>query len=161
MRVESAERLPDGRWAVNIVCGDQRKSTNSLWVKRLERVDVSKTNGYAFEGEFIRTSGKYHETTVVLAAGEAVVYTRQVGSWKHPATELHLLVAKEDGIYKEAWSWDTKADKAKAVHEVAVILEHEGIGQPATVLERIRAAIEGLERTYGVEIEYTVRAPQE
>ena len=115
-------KLPDGRIAFRIWLGDSRKATSKLWARRVRRVDISKENGYAFEGEFFKSYEKYHMVEMILTPYEVAVAIVQDGSWKHPGQRMDVFIALEDGIYTVSSGWETKADKIQTIHLVAEIL---------------------------------------
>jgi hypothetical protein len=119
----NVRRLPDGRIAFEIYLGDPRKATSNLWVKKVRRIDTTKENGYAFEGDFIgRTKGKHSTADVIIQKGELVVAVVEYGSWKHPGQVMEIYVALEDGVYATAGRWVTKAEKIETIHKAAEIL---------------------------------------
>jgi hypothetical protein len=123
-------KLPDGRFAFVIDLGDPRKATSNLWVKKVKKVDTTKENGYAFEGDFIpRIKGKHSTAEVIIQQGELVVAVVEFGSWKHPGQVMEVFVALEDGVYVTAGRWVTKAEKIETVHKVAEILKEIRGGQ--------------------------------
>jgi hypothetical protein len=115
-------KLPDGRIAFVVFLGDSRKATSKLWARKVKNVDTTKENGFAFEGEFFKPRGKYHETEIILAPYEVAIAVIQDGSWKHPGQRMSIFVALDDGIYKVSSGWETKADKIQTIHLVAEIL---------------------------------------
>jgi len=122
-RVRSVDRLPDGRWVLRVVLGDSRKATSKLWAKKVWRVDTTKENGYAFEGEFYRTErGKIYATEIILKPREIAVAVVQDGSWKNPGQRMDVFVALEDGVYAVSGEWESKSDKIKTIYLVSEIL---------------------------------------
>ena len=98
---------------VNIELGDARKAGGvSLWAKQVEKVDITKENGYAFEGRFLsrgkgKRAWKYNEIDDVVPVGSYVVAIEQTGSWNHPSADIVLYKAEENGLkqmYRETWS---------------------------------------------------------
>jgi len=90
------------------------------WAKLLSNVDQSKTNGYAFEGEFLRFDRKYELEigTIVLCYGES-------GSAKYHYPEVRLCILTEDGwkelFYRDnldkAWALDVRDEIARLMDE--------------------------------------------
>jgi len=115
-------KLPDGRIAFRIWLGDGRKATSKLWARKVRKVDTSKENGYAFEGEFFKSYEKYHVTDIILAPYEVVVAVVQDGSWKHPGQRMDIFVALDDGVYVTSSRWETKAEKIETIYKVNEIL---------------------------------------
>jgi len=116
-------KLPDGRFAIFVLLGNVMKATTNLWAKKIKKVDVTKENGYAFDGEFMRINkGKLYSTEIILNKGEVAVAVVQDGSWKNPGQHIKIFVALEDGIYTVSSGWETKADKIQTIHLVAEIL---------------------------------------
>jgi len=103
--------------AVEFDYGDPRKGTCRCWAKVLKRVDRSKTNGYAFEGDWVRPGA-------VVKAPCAIVRTAANGSWKHHSSVLVLnLITVQDGEAKVekavSLPYNTPAERREAVLAVA------------------------------------------
>lgn len=92
------------------------------WTKTLNRVDVTKTNGYAFEGNFIRSRQELEVGSYILAYG-------QVGSRANNYPRVELFRVAENGlesVYKKAdlsqhWALDVRDDIAKIVNQAEKI----------------------------------------
>lgn len=75
------------------------------WAKIVTGVDRSKTNGYAFEGKFLRR-GLLAEVPV----GSIILIYDVVGTWKHHKPEVDVYQVTETGDLKlvlsdEGWDW--------------------------------------------------------
>ena len=70
------------------------------WAKLLERVDRSKPNGFAFEGEFLRRG----ERAEVPVGSLILVYTEE-GSRKNWYPVVHVLRAEADGSLTTLLEW--------------------------------------------------------
>jgi len=122
-KVRSVRKLPDGRIAFVVFLGDPRKATSKLWAKKVKRVDTTRENGYAFEGEFFPTGrGKYTNTEMILSDRELAIAVVQDGSWKHPGQHMKIFVVLGGEIYVTVGGWESKADKIQTIHLVAEIL---------------------------------------
>lgn len=81
------------------ILGDRRKALSGTYVKRVTSVDRTKTNGFAFDGEFIKTD---RETD--LPQGSIIVIASGTGSWKHPNTTYYVLKVKQGSEWEcEDW----------------------------------------------------------
>lgn len=69
--------------------GDPRKGKQ--WTRRITGVDKSKTNGYAFQGEFLS------EGEVELPVGAVLLQVGALGSYKHPDVTGVVKRVAEDG----------------------------------------------------------------
>jgi len=104
--------------AVEFSWGDPRKGTCRCWAKVLKRVDRSKTNGYAFEGDWVRPGA-------VVKAPCAIVRTAANGSWKHHSSVLvlNLITVAPNGEVKVekavSLPYNTPAERREAVLAVA------------------------------------------
>jgi len=142
---------------VELVLGDARKTGGqSLWAKELEKVDTTKTNGYAFEGRFLRKASgkkgwKYNQIDDVVTVGAYVVAIEQVGSWNHPAADIVLYKAEETGlkeVYRNEWK---PATKKEAIREIAEIVNK------ITINEELKQKLQELIDKYGYEqVAYTL-----
>ena len=65
------------------------------WFRHVTDVDQSKTNGYAFEGNFLG-DGKEHD----LPIGAVVVEKAPAGSVKNGYWEAHIHIVRPDGLEK-------------------------------------------------------------
>jgi hypothetical protein len=132
--------LPDGRWTTTIYLGDPRKATTNLWAKKLKNVDVTKLDGRAFEGVFLRNKGKYLETELVMENNEIVVAVTESGSWRHPNQVLRVYVCR-DGIYRTELPWGSEAKNIEAIHAVAKVFQ-EVVENREIKIARLKKLIE-------------------
>lgn len=96
------------------VVGDSRFKR---WTKTVTAVDVSKRNGYAFEGQFIRDKQELEVGTFILAWG-------QIGSRANHrplvrlgrVTSEGLEIVYEKGELSEHWTLDVRDDIAELVN---------------------------------------------
>lgn len=74
------------------------------WHKHLKSVDVTKTNGYAFEGDFIR------EGLNDLPLGAVIIRQSPTGSVANGGKDGAVLVVREDGLHEVLGDtdWSTK-----------------------------------------------------
>jgi hypothetical protein len=122
-RVNKIRKLPDGRVAFTVLLGNPMKATSKLWAKKVKRVDTSKENGYAFEGDFFPTGrGKYTDAEIILAERELAIAVIQDGSWKHKGQHMKIFIVLGGEVYVTASGWETKADKIQTIHLVNEIL---------------------------------------
>ena len=111
---------------VDIELGDARKATSKLWAKELKRVDVTKDNGYAFEGRFLnreksKAGYKYNKLDDTVPVGAFVVAVEEHGSWNYPGQDIVLYRATEDGlkeVYRNEWKASTKKEAIRAIAEI-------------------------------------------
>lgn len=95
---------------------------HKCWRKTLEKVDVTKTNGYAFEGEWLR-AGERAE----LEIGNFILCYDEAGSMKnwYPVVRLFKVVENGNGL-EEVYRWEGEVRErswALAVRdEIAAIL---------------------------------------
>jgi len=118
--VKCSERaLPDGRFVTKIELGDRRKARTSLWVKKLSNVDVSKKNGYALEGEFLRAGD------VAMSPGDVVVAVKEFGSWKHPGQVMKVYVCFADGIYENnvKLGWGSEMENIQTIYTIKKVFD--------------------------------------
>jgi uncharacterized coiled-coil protein SlyX len=120
---EKAERLPDGRWAIKFSLGRAAKARTSLWAKKVTSVNRNEKSGYAFEGAFLKTTGKYGEIETALAPGEMIVAVIQCGSWKHPDQYAKIFFAMHDGVYSLNSAWGSEAEKVKTIYLASEVLD--------------------------------------
>lgn len=141
-----------GEVEVNIYLGDVRKSGGqSLWAKELTKIDVTKTNGYAFEGRFLRKATgkvggpKYNKIEDIVPEGSFVVATVSTGSWNHPGTDI-VLYRAESGelkeVYRNAWK---PHKKAQIIRDIAEIMGQRD--EKAEIMQVIRQLVE----KYGID----------
>lgn len=93
------------------VVGDSRYKS---WVKTLTGVDQSKTNGYAFEGSFLRAGRKAE-----LEVGSYILTYGERGSRAHHTPEVEALRVEADGsletllsVQSDSWALDLRDDAA-------------------------------------------------
>lgn len=98
-KLEAASQIEwneNGRAVVNlhdkieIVSGVEFDHRYKNWIKRVDAVDTTKTNGYAFEGDLVgdRTIEVTNTPTVFLVAGTS-------GSRKHATTHYRIVVLRD------------------------------------------------------------------
>jgi len=100
------------------VVGDHRFKQ---WTKTVTKVDTSKTNGFAFEGRFLRGKEELEIGTFILAWGCE-------GSRAHNSPLVNLFQVTVDGIkkiYEQEdlaihWTLDVRDDIAKLVNVPAI-----------------------------------------
>jgi len=110
----------------DINLGRPHKATKRIWAKLLERVDVSKDSGYAFEGRFLRVKGDPAWIDDTVPIGAFIVATFARGSTKHPETGIALVRVTAEKIEElYVGSFDTRADRVRAIKEIAEIFERE------------------------------------
>jgi hypothetical protein len=104
----------------DIDLGRPHKATKRIWAKLLERVDISKESGYAFEGRFLRVKGDPAWIDDKVPVGSFIVATRAWGSTRHPKTGIALYRVTESGV-EELYSsgFEYKSEKIKAIKEIA------------------------------------------
>jgi len=113
---------------VEVNLGDVRKSGGQiLWAKELTRVDVTKTNGCAFEGRLLRRATgevggpEYNKIEDTVPEGSFVVATVLTGSWNHSGTDI-ILYRAESGelkeVYRNAWKPHKKAQIIRDIAEI-------------------------------------------
>jgi len=103
--------------AVEFSWGDPRKGTCKCWAKLLTSVDKSKSNGFAFQGDWVRPGA-------VVTAPCAIVRTRGEGSWRHPESTLYLdlITITSDGeaqVEEFTYPYNTAAERREAILAVA------------------------------------------
>ena len=107
------EKIEKGKYGIKFDLGDRRKAGGSLWAKVISNVDREKPGGYAFEGKFIRSGD-------IVKEKDVVVVVREYGSWKYPGSKMELYKIRGGKAVKtEIGSWNTKADKLRAIITVA------------------------------------------
>ena len=88
------------------------------WTKTVSKVDTSKTNGFCFEGDFIRSKQELEIGTYILAYGEE-------GSRNRHSACVELYEVTEDGLKKiydkrglsPHWALDVRDDIARIVNK--------------------------------------------
>ncbi len=101
--------------AVTVYVGGYGDRRFKQWAKWVTAVDLSKTNGYAFEGEFLSLNRKHR-----LPVGAVILFYGRFGSAKHnkPAVEvcrvgpygLETIFVKKP--LDESWALDVMEDVA-------------------------------------------------
>jgi len=110
----------------DIDLGRPHKATRKIWAKLLEKVDITKDNGYAFEGRFLRVKGDPAWIDDTVPVGSFIVATIAKGSTKHPKTGIALYKVTADKIEELYWGdFEYRADKVRAIKEIAEIFEQE------------------------------------
>ena len=128
-----------GKVGIRYNLGDTRKATSKCFAKVVTRVDTSKQNGYAFEGKFIRNGD-------IVDVGSYIILVRGVGSWKYPCSEISLYKVHQDCAEELGiWDWNTRADKVRAILEIAKIVNS------STEEEQLREQLKALVERYGKE----------
>jgi hypothetical protein len=69
-----------------------------VWVKILERVNVSRQNGYAFVRKFIPLSSKVHDVRLERKVGELIMMYSEEGSNKYHKPTVILFEVTEEGL---------------------------------------------------------------
>ena len=88
------------------------------WAKTVTRVDVSKSNGYAFEGEFLKLD-QAHE----LEIGTYILQYGEFGDYRRPTINVQLLKVTQDGLRQEKeWTGLNKSWALGCRDEVAEIV---------------------------------------
>jgi len=107
-----------------ILLGRPFKARRRVWAKKLEKVDTTKDNGYAFQGDWLKTVGDPAYIDDSVEAPCWVVCTVAKGSTRHPRTGIVLYRVHENGEVEEVFSsnFDTKKERAEAVQEIAKIV---------------------------------------
>ena len=91
------------------------KSRHKSWMKELTSVDASKTNGYAFDGTFLKRGIKAE-----VKVGALLLQYDEYGSVKHKEAEVLVYRVEADGDCTEllkatgrSWALDLRDDVAK------------------------------------------------
>lgn len=91
------------------------------WAKILTRVDTSKTDGYAFLGEFVTI-----DKMIEVEAGTLILFFGREGSMKHNSPYVTLYRIGEDGnkttlfekgMLNEAWALEVRDEIAQIVNQ--------------------------------------------
>lgn len=105
------------------------------WVKWIDRVDMNKTDGYAFEGDFI------NDGTIEVEIGKPRLLLAQAtnGSAKHNYPYFRVVLLKEDGIL-QATEIKTNGEKPgwalRIRDSVAHLLNELSMMEPVSALSR-------------------------
>jgi len=135
----SERALPDGRYVVEIKLGDRRKARTSLWAKKLTSVDVSKKNGYAFQGEFVGAGD------VAMSPRDIIVAVREFGSWKNPGQLMKVYICFPDGVYESGrLEWGTEAQNVETIYTVKRVFDE--LQSKEAKIEQLRTLIAEKER---------------
>ena len=109
------------------------------WAKILTNVDLSKKNGYAFEGKFIRFYGN-----VELEEGDILMLYEEEGSRKYHSLLIRLYIVK-NGELEEIYSHKCDSIYGWALEvrdEIAKILEQYKMNKKEILKGKIKALLE-------------------
>lgn len=122
------EQLPSGLYVLRVRLGDERKARTKLWAKKVTSVDVTKSNGYAFAGEFARG---WDMKELLINDGDVAVAVIQTGSWKNPNQIMRIYKLENGKLYKHEMPWGSPALNAKVIYFVASLVnkKNEQAGQ--------------------------------
>lgn len=102
----------------SVLLGDRRKALSGTYIKRIISVDRTKTNGFAFDGEFIKADRECD-----LPEGSVVVIASGTGSWKHPNTTYYVVRVKSGSEWQcEDWRVTVKNVECVGIYEQAQFL---------------------------------------
>jgi len=139
-------KIEDGRYYITRL-HLKGKGRGSVWAKKITKVDPSKENGYAFEGEFLREGS-------VVEEGDWVITVAATGSWKYPANTIFLFRIEgneeEDEFEIESvgeWEWNAKGEKIEAIQQIYKIIHPPN--EEEVRREEVRKAILRLYEKYG------------
>lgn len=121
------------------------------WAKVVEKVDTTKTNGWAYEGEFVPVGRKAE-----LEAGSIVIYYQEIGSRANREPVVTVYRVTDNGTLEELlrtegldWALNIRDQVAELVNK-----------SKADELEALRAEAEAL-RTRLAEVEAKIAALEE
>ena len=110
-----------------------RDSRWKSWRRELTGVDVTKTTGYAFQGDWL-TAGRKAE----LEVGSYVLIYDEIGSAKHHKPEVQICKVTEEDLQEvlaaEGWSWaldlrDAAAELYTADFDPKAYFENLGLNE--------------------------------
>ena len=144
--------------ACDYIFGSDSRGTGKRWAKKVTKVDMSKTNGYAFIGDWLPREGETR-----LKEGDIILSTGWLGSNKYPENlyriyevqegEVELL---EEGNYKNLETLKAtvremiqKEEKMCSVAQLLHQIKHKAIGNHELGL-LLKQLEEELEKEYGV-----------
>jgi len=115
------------------------------WAKRVTSVDLTKTNGYAFDGQFLTLGRKYR-----LPVGAIVLFFGRFSSEKRNSPAVRVCVVRETGLeivferkrLNESWALEVMKDVAailKRHHNTPPTRGEELKIEPGTTLSIARA----------------------
>jgi len=84
------QQQPPKKIIVNLPSFDSRHKN---WIKTVNTVDTAKDNGYAFQGNFLKTG-----STVELPIGTIIMYFYGDGSVKNYTVEVEIMEVTVDGL---------------------------------------------------------------
>ena len=103
---------------------EDRRPIKKFWAKLLTKVDVSKSNGYAFEGEWLRRGERAEVPT-----GSYILLYDEPGSAKNWYPHVRLLRAEPDGSLSTVLDYDGDINErswALAVRDQVAAIMAEG-----------------------------------
>lgn len=91
---------------------------HKCWAKTVTHVDITKNNGYAFEGEFVKAN-----ELIELPVGTYILGYEQTGSDRNKETEARIYIVTENGLEKTGVETSTtKNDWALRIRDAAAEL---------------------------------------
>lgn len=125
-----------------------RDSRFKSWTKTLTGVDISKTNGYCFDGEFVSKSG-----LVELALGSFLLHYAETGSRANHTPDVYVYRVIEDGVqevYKRmglplTWALAVRDDIAEILAEAKAAAGEVDRGALEAETEQLRARLAEIE----------------
>jgi len=108
-------KQPDARWR--------------SWCKVLKGVDITKSNGYAFDGDFLPCSNRRAAVYKELPVGALILHYAEEGSRKYHLPVVRLYRVEVDGSltllyekYCQSWQWaiEVKEDVARIFEDEKV-----------------------------------------
>lgn len=115
---------------VIVTVPEQQDKRHRNWAKLVTRVDRSKANGYAFEGQFL-SRGQLAEVPV----GGIILAYDQVGSMQNWAPLVRVYRVEADGSLTQLLEWrgerETRGSWALAVRDQVADLLEAAQDQPA------------------------------
>jgi hypothetical protein len=100
--------------------GHGTSGNRSSWYKKVNGVDVEKSNGYALDGDFLNARQEYD-----LEVGSIIVECRPGGSVKHQEKTGYIYVVGKDGVEEIDGSWDWKNEFLSFRDRVCELLNAE------------------------------------
>lgn len=76
--------------ASHYIFGSSKRGTGKKWAKKITEVDMSKTNGYAFIGDWLPREGECR-----LQKGDIILSTGWIGSNKYPENIFRIYEVEE------------------------------------------------------------------
>jgi len=106
--------------------GDERHKN---WAKVVERVDESKSSGWAFEGEFIAAGGVQD-----VPVGSVILVYGERGSRANPRVEVGVFTVNADGTLSQHADAKGRA-WARTLRDDVIGLLEEAEGKPIALLQ--------------------------